>query len=304
MADPLREVTIVDVAPRDGLQNEPVTLAVAQKIELVRRLAAAAVPRIEVGSFVGPQRVPQMAGTEEVAAALPAGPAYTALIPNLQGYRRARATPLRHLRLAVAASETMNRKNFNRSTEETLQDYAAVAADAGAAGIALGGAVATAFGCPYEGEVPPAAVRRVVEALAALGVDEIVLADTTGMAVPSQVRRLMTEVAAGLPSRVTAGVHLHNTRNTGFANAYAALEAGVRLFDASLGGIGGCPFAPRATGNIATEDLVHMLERMGIRTGIELAALLDGSRWLEGVLGRPVPGLVVKAGPVEAGVPA
>lgn len=296
------DVTIVDVAPRDGLQNEPRPLGVAERVALIRHLAAAGVPRIEVGAFVSPQRVPQMAGTEAVCAALPPGPAYTALVPNRRGYERARTTALRHLRLVVAASETFNRRNTRTTIDAALDDFARIAEQARADGIALGGAVATAFGCPYEGPVPPAAVRRVVAALVRLGVDEVVLADTIGVAVPTQVAALLREVGRDLPPGVRLGIHLHNTRNTGFANAYAALTEGVRLFDAALGGIGGCPFAPRATGNIATEDLVYMFERMGVRTGIDLAALLRAVAWLEEALGHPVPGLVAKAGP--AAVPA
>lgn len=296
------DVTIVDVAPRDGLQNEPRPLGVAARVALIRHLAAARVPRIEVGAFVSPQRVPQMAGTEAVCAALPSGPAYTALVPNRRGYERARTTGLRHLRLVVAASETFNQRNTRTTIDAALQDFARVAEQARADGIALGGAVATAFGCPYEGPVRPAAVRRVVAALVRLGVDEVVLADTIGVAVPTQVTALLREVGRDLPPGVRLGIHLHNTRNTGFANAYAALTEGVRLFDAALGGIGGCPFAPRATGNIATEDLVYMFERMGVRTGIDLAALLRAVAWLEEALGHPVPGLVAKAGP--AAVPA
>jgi (R)-citramalyl-CoA lyase len=335
-----RHITVVDVAPRDGLQNEPEVLPVAAKVALIERLARAGVPRIEVGSFVNPRQVPQMAGTGQVVAALLANnkwrmtngerdtasvepsssaPRFTALIPNMRGYELAVEAGLRHVRLVLAASESLHRANFRRSVAESLDDFAAIAARAAADGVGFGIAIGASFGCPFEGRVPPERVLGLARRLADLGADEIVLADTTGMAVPSQVYELCAQTIAALPSdgrqttkdeetsavrpsssvsRPTVGVHFHNTRNTGYANAYAALQAGVTSFDASLGGIGGCPFAPRAVGNIASEDLVHMLNGMGVATGVNLAALIAASSWLGEQMGKPLPALVGKAGPV------
>lgn len=296
-----REVLIVDVAPRDGLQNDPADLTVDDKVELVRKLTAAGVYRVEVGSFVSPKLVPKMADTDEVVRRLAAENVerYTCLIPNERGYDRAVAAGLRDVRTVVAASATMNRKNFGCDPEETLAEIGRVARRAQADGVRLGAVVATAFGCPYEGRVPPDRVLALVRRLLELGAQEVLLADTTGIAVPPQVARLSeAALRAAEGTGAEVGIHLHNTRNAGYANAFAAWEAGVRLFDASLGGIGGCPFAPRATGNIATEDLVHMFERSGIRTGIDLGALIGASEWLAGRLGHGVPSLVPKAGPV------
>lgn len=292
----------MDVAPRDGLQNDPAELGVDEKVELVHRLLEAGVYRVEVGSFVSPKWVPKMADTDEVVRRLgPARSLCTCLIPNERGYDRALAIGLKDVRAVVAASSTMNRKNFGCETEETLAEIHRVARRAQADGISLGGVVATAFGCPYEGRVAPGAVVNLVRRLADLGTREVLLADTTGVAVPPQVARLCDAcfpAVVGTDARL--GIHLHNTRNAGYANAFAAWEVGVRLFDASLGGIGGCPFAPGATGNIATEDLVHMLERSGVKTGIDLEALIAASCWLTDRLGHGVPSLVPKAGPVPA----
>ena len=332
--------TIIDVSPRDGLQNEPEILAPAVRVELVRRLLAAGVPLVEVGSFVNPKQVPQMAGTAEVVAGLglpedgPAGnrkdaeraedaengpgenrsglnafspsassaslrlgssSSLTALIPNMRGYELAVAAGMAHVRLVVAASEALNQANFKRSVAESLADFGHVAARATAEGIGFGVAIGASFGCPFEGHVPPERVLGLVTQLVDLGADEIILADTTGMAVPSQVRPLCALVIQRVPALT---VHFHNTRNSGYANAYAALEAGVTRFDAALGGIGGCPFAPRAVGNIASEDLVHLLNGMGVATGIDLAALLLVADWLGAQLGKPLPALVGKAGMV------
>jgi (R)-citramalyl-CoA lyase len=298
-------VTIIDVAPRDGLQNEPEILAPAVRAELVTRLLAAGVPCVEVGSFVNPQQVPQMAGAAEVVTRLlphgdqaPRTAQLTALVPNSRGYQLAVAAGLRHVRLVLAASERLNQANFKRSVAESLADFTQIAADAVRDGVRFGVAIGAAFGCPFTGHVPAERVLAIAAQLTALGAHEIILADTTGMAVPSQVRA----VCAALPDTALRTIHLHNTRNTGYANAYAALEAGVTRFDAALGGIGGCPFAPRAVGNLATEDLVHMLNGMGVQTGIDLAALLETSDWLSTQLGKPLPALVGKAGPVYATV--
>ncbi|HEY8486064.1 MAG TPA: hydroxymethylglutaryl-CoA lyase [Limnochordales bacterium] len=293
-------VRIVDVAPRDGLQNEPVVLAAPQKAELVRRLAEAGVPQIEVGSFVRPDRVPQMAGTEEVVRQLPGrpdDPRFTALVPNERGYERAVECGLRHLRFVLAASESMNLRNFGMEVQRSLEQARGLLRRAPGDGVRLAVTVAVAFGCPFEGRVAPERVVALAQKLAEWGACEVMVADTVGMAVPPQVGRLVEQVCRAVEP-VPVGVHLHNTRNTGYANAFAALQAGAVILDASLGGIGGCPFAPRATGNIATEDLVHMLERSGVATGVDLGRLLEAVGWLEQVLGRPVPGMLARAGPV------
>jgi (R)-citramalyl-CoA lyase len=318
-------ITLVDVAPRDGLQNEPEILSVAAKVALIERLACAGVPRIELGSFVNPKQVPQMAGTGEVARAVferfgtQSQTRFTALVPNLRGYELAIDAGLRHVRLVLAASEALHQANFRRPIAASLADFAAIAARAAADGIAFGVAIGASFGCPFEGRVAPARVLDLARELAGMGADEIVLADTTGMAVPSQVYELCAQVIAEVsfderrktkdgevfavrPSsfvpRPVVGVHFHNTRNTGYANAYAALQAGITCFDASLGGIGGCPFAPRAVGNIASEDLVHMCNGMGVASGVNLLELIAGAEWLGQQMGKPLPALVGKAGPV------
>jgi (R)-citramalyl-CoA lyase len=300
-----RDVWIVDVAPRDGLQNDPAELGIADKVELVRRLLGAGVYCVEVGSFVSSKRVPKMADTDEVVRELGyfAIERCTCLIPNERGYDRARLVGLKDVRTVVAASSTMNRKNFNCEVEETFDEICRITSRAQAEGVKVGAVIGTAFGCPYEGTVPAEKVLRLVEQLVGLGVQEILLADTTGMAVPVQVAKLcegVLRVTDGF--RVWVGIHLHNTRNAGYANAFAAWQSGITLFDASLGGIGGCPFAPKATGNIATEDLAHMLERSGVQTGIDLEALIHTSSWLAERLGHEVPSLLPKAGLVPAEV--
>lgn len=294
------DVTIIDVAPRDGLQNEPEILSVDTKAELVRRLAAAGLPWVEIGSFVSPRYVPQMAGTAELAESLTAKPptALTCLIPNMRGYELAVAAGLRHVRLVVAASEALNQANFRRSVAESLADFAQIAARARVEDIAFGVAIGAAFGCPFEGYVPMEHVLSIARDMADLGANEVTLADTTGMGVPTQVSELCRAALGALRGGPALTLHFHNTRNTGFANAFAAWHAGVRRFDASLGGIGGCPFAPRAVGNIATEDLVHMFNGMGVHTGINLHTLLESSRWLSEQMGKSLPALVGKAEPV------
>jgi isopropylmalate/homocitrate/citramalate synthase len=288
-------VTICDVGPRDGLQNEEKHLEPETRAELVNRLAAAGVPRIEAVSFVNPARVPQMAGAEEVVAGLDRreGVVYAGLVLNERGYDRLVETGLDEVHVAFAATEEFNRRNQNASPEESLAAAVAIVDRAHADGIRATVTIGVAFGCPFEGAVDSRRVLRYAEDLASADVDEIVLADTVGVAVPRQVKQLVAETAK--LSR-PVGVHLHNTRNTGFANAYAALEAGAAVLDASVGGLGGCPFAPRATGNICTEDLVYMLHGEGVDTGIDLAALITVAEWLEGELGRQLPGMVYRAG--------
>jgi isopropylmalate/homocitrate/citramalate synthase len=290
--------TICDVAPRDGLQNEEKHLDPETRAELVNRLAAAGVPRIEAVSFVNPARVPQMAGAEEVVAGIERrdGVVYAGLVLNERGYERLAATDLDEVHFAFASTETFNRRNQNASPEDSLDAAKAIVERAHADGIRATVTIGTSFGCPFEGAVDPARVLGFAEDLAAAGAEEIVFADTVGVGVPRQVRGLVG-AAVGLGPAI--GVHFHNTRNTGFANAYAALEAGATVLDASVGGIGGCPFAPRATGNICTEDLVYMLHGEGVETGIDLDALIAVAGWLEGLLERQLPGQVYRAGTFE-----
>jgi isopropylmalate/homocitrate/citramalate synthase len=288
-------VTICDVGPRDGLQNQPLTLAPEVRAELVNRLAATGVPRIEAVSFVNPKRVPQMAGAEEVVAAIERreGTVYAGLALNERGYDRLRETGLDEVHFTFAASEEFNRRNAGASVDDGVAAAEEILARAAADGIRATVTIGTAFGCPFEGAVDPGRVAELAVRLAAAGPDEIALADTIGVGVPRQVRDLVRRVAE---TGVTVGIHLHNTRNTGYANAFAALEAGATVFDASIGGIGGCPFAPRATGNIATEDLVYLLHGEGVRTGIDLGGLVEVAEWLESQLGRELEGQVYKAG--------
>jgi hydroxymethylglutaryl-CoA lyase/(R)-citramalyl-CoA lyase len=288
-------LTICDVGPRDGLQNEQRHLDPQTRAELVNRIAAAGVPRIEAVSFVNPARVPQMAGAEEVVAGIERRPGvvYAGLVLNERGYDRLAETDLDEVHFAFASTETFNRKNQNASPEESLDVAAGIVERAHVDGIRATVTIGTAFGCPFEGAVDPARVLAFAERLAAGGADEIVFADTVGVGVPRQVKELVSE-AVGLGCPI--GVHLHNTRNTGYANAHTALEAGATVLDASVGGIGGCPFAPRATGNICTEDLVYMLHGEDVATGIDLDELLSVAEWLESRLERQLPGQVYRAG--------
>jgi isopropylmalate/homocitrate/citramalate synthase len=291
-------VTLCDVGPRDGLQNDRVTLEPAVRAELCDRLAATGLPRIECGSFVNPKVVPQMAGTEEVFGALRRvdGVVYAALALNGRGVERAVAAGADEIHLAYPLSDTFCARNQNTTLADAAAAHTAMIAAAHTAGVRAGVTLGASFGCPFEGPVPEARVIEHVERMAAAGADEIMLADTIGVGVPLQVRSLVPaalRAAGGIP----IGLHLHNTRNTGYANADAGIEAGATLLDASIGGLGGCPFAPRATGNIATEDLVYLLDGLGVETGVDLEALISVSEWLAGVLGRELPGQVYKAGP-------
>lgn len=288
-------VTICDVGPRDGLQSEPVALPPAVRAELCNRLAAAGVPRIEAASFVRDDRVPQMAGAEEVVAAIERRPGvvYAGLVLNEKGYERLAAAGLDEVHVTFAATETFSERNANTTVEDSISAAAAILARAAADGIRATATISVSFGCPFEGDVDPGRVLELGRRVAAVGVAEVVFADTVGVAVPARVKRL---VASGLELGVPVGVHLHNTRNTAIACAYAALEAGATVFDASVGGAGGCPFAPNATGNVATEDLVYVLHGEGVETGVDLDALIEVARWLEGRLGRPLDGLVHRAG--------
>jgi len=288
-------VTLCDVAPRDGLQNHATILEPSVRAELVARLAATGLPRIEAVSFVSPSRVPQMAGAEEVVAALDRRPGvvYAGLALNERGYERLVATGLEEVHFAFASTETFNQRNQGATVADSVAAAARIVARAHADGLRATVTIGASFGCPFEGRVDPARVLEIAGELVVAGPDEIVLADTIGVGVPRQVRSLVSAVGGlGIP----VGAHLHNTRNTGYANAIAAVEAGATMLDASLGGIGGCPFAPRATGNIATEDLVYLLHGEGIETGVDLDALVGVAEWLEGVLGHELEGQVYRAG--------
>ena len=279
-------ITICDVGPRDGLQNEREILEPGVRAELVNRLAVAGLPRVEAVSFVREERVPQMAGAESVVAAIERrdGTYYAGLVLNEQGWERLRATSLDRVNCTLGATESFNRRNANASLEEATARVESILAAADRPATVT---ISVAFGCPFEGRVDPGAVA---ELAARFDGTEVVLADTIGVATPSAVRALVERTGA-------AGFHGHNTRSTGYANALAALEAGATVLDASVGGLGGCPYAPRATGNVATEDLVYLLDGEGIETGVDLDALIGISEWLEEVLGRRLEGQVYRAGP-------
>jgi (R)-citramalyl-CoA lyase len=278
-------VTICDVGPRDGLQNESETLEPPARAEFVNRLAAAGLPRVEAASFVRADAVPQMAGAEEVVAAIERreGTEYSGLALNVRGFERLVAAGLDRVNFTLAATDSFSRRNANQSREEAQAAATDVIAQSE---LPVTLTISVAFGCPFEGRVDPGVVAEIATRFPSA---EVVLADTIGVATPGQVRGLVERTSA-------RGVHLHNTRNTGYANAVAALEAGATLFDAACGGLGGCPYAPRATGNIATEDLVYLFNGEGIETRIDLDALVATSEWLEGVLGRRLEGQVYRAG--------
>ena len=294
---PPRRIELVEVSPRDGLQNEPEIMSSAVKVELIERAVAAGVRRLEAVSFVNPKRVPQMADAEDVMAALPARDdvTYIGLVLNRRGFDRAAAAGCREVNYALVASDLFSQRNQGTTIEQGVSVFEDVAEAARAEGIRFSLTVSAAFGCPFQGEVRPERVYELVRHCAGFGPFEIGLADTVGVAVPTQVTEMFSEMG-----RVADGVrlrgHFHNTRNTGTANAFAAVEAGVHALDASIGGIGGCPFAPAATGNVPSEDLVYMLNRSGIETGVDIDALIDAARWMEGRLGRAVPAMLTRAG--------
>jgi hydroxymethylglutaryl-CoA lyase/(R)-citramalyl-CoA lyase len=287
-------ITICDVGPRDGLQNQPRILEPEVRATLVNRLADVGLRRIEAVSFVNPKLVPQMAGAEEVVDAIERrkGVLYAGLALNERGYDRLVVAGLDELHFAFAATETFNRKNQNASVEESVSAAERIAERAHADGVRATVTIGVSFGCPFEGRVDPGRVAGLAQRLAET-YDEVVFADTVGVAVPRQIRDVLGRAELG---DTPVGVHLHDTRNTGLANALAAVDAGATVLDASVGGIGGCPFAPRATGNISTEDLVYALEGEGIETGIDLEALIGIAEWLEGLLGGPLEGHVYRAG--------
>jgi hydroxymethylglutaryl-CoA lyase/(R)-citramalyl-CoA lyase len=289
------QVTVYDVGPRDGLQNEPEVLDVATRAELVRRLVGAGVSAVEVASFVDPRRMPQMAHAEEVVEAVGEAPEVVraGLALNERGYERLVATGLDEVRFAFGVTESFNERNQGASVEESLDVAGRIVARAREDGLRSTVTLSVAFGCPFEGEVDPSRVIEVAGRIVESGPDALVLADTIGVGAPGAVRELIGRAAAlGKP----IGGHFHNTRNTGYANAFAALEAGATVLDASVGGLGGCPFAPNATGNIATEDLVYALHREGVATGIDLEALVAVAAWLAETLGRQLDGQLYRAG--------
>jgi hydroxymethylglutaryl-CoA lyase len=292
-----RHIEIVEVGPRDGLQSEPGVMPTSAKVEFIERLIDAGLRRLEVTSFVNPKKVPQMADAEQVLAGLHkrADVRYVGLVLNQKGFERAVAAGCNEVGMAVVASDTFNRRNQGVGTEESIAAWLDIAKQAHAAGVRPQVTVSAAFGCPFEGEVPVERVIEVARRVAEGNPHEIAFADTIGVGVPAQVTEILGRAAAALPG-VRLRAHFHNTRNTGLANAYAAVMAGVSALDSSAGGIGGCPFAPSATGNIPTEDLVYMLERSGFSTGIDLDKLIATGEWLQGILGRSIPSMLLKAG--------
>jgi hydroxymethylglutaryl-CoA lyase len=298
-----RHVTVVEVAPRDGLQNERATVTTADKISLVDRLSAAGCPVIEVTAFVNPKRVPQMGDAADVVAGITRTPGtrYTALVPNLAGLDRAAAAGLTEIAIFAASSESFSRANINHGIEESLAGYAIVCEKARANGMRVRGYLSTAFGCPYEGAVPPEKVAELADRLLSMGVFQVAVSDTIGIAHPAQVASVL-EVVGGKVPLARIALHLHDTRGTALANVLSALSLGVATFDASAGGLGGCPYAPGAAGNLATDDLIYMLDGLGIETGISLERLSDASRFIETRLGHPLPSRYARAERARTGV--
>ncbi len=291
-----RRVTVVEVGPRDGLQNEAAALTVDDRVAFSQALLDAGLRVVEVGSFVSPKWVPQMADSAEVHRRLrrPAGARTPVLVPNRKGFDAARDAGVREIAIFTAASETFSRKNTNASIEETFARFGEFAGEARAAGMWLRGYVSTCFGCPYEGPVDPAVVASVAERLAAMGCDEISIGDTIGVAVPTQVTDVVSRLARAIPLQKIA-VHFHDTRGTALANVLAAMMVGVTVVDSSAGGLGGCPYAPGASGNLATEDLLYMLHGMGIETGVDIGAVAAASRALGPRLGHALPSRYLQA---------
>ncbi|MDP1712867.1 MAG: hydroxymethylglutaryl-CoA lyase [Candidatus Nanopelagicaceae bacterium] len=291
-------IEICDVSPRDGLQNEDTLFSFQEKVELVERAVNAGVRRIEVTSFVNPQRVPQMADAEEVMAALPRldGVRYSGLVMNARGLDRALVAKVHEVNIVVVATDTFCGKNQGMTTQQSIQiasDLVTMARDAGVASTVTIGA---AFGCPFEGEVPIERLREVITRVVDAGPDELALADTIGVAIPQDIVERFGIAREYAPQGMPLRIHLHDTRHTAVANAVAALSAGVTVLDASIGGMGGCPFAPNATGNVATEDLLYLFNRMNIETGIDLDQIIETTAWLEGKLKKNLPGALLRAG--------
>jgi hydroxymethylglutaryl-CoA lyase len=297
MSDLPERLSLREVGPRDGLQNED-PVSTAAKVALIDTLSATGVGRIEAVSFVHPKAIPQMADAAEVWAAITPNPhvRYSALVPNLRGAQRALAAGFSEIEVVVSASDTHNRKNLNRSTDESLDDIAAIVDLVHGQGGTCQVIVATAWGCPYEGDVPVERVVSVATRAMRDGADSLAYGDTTGMATPTRVTSLVGETRSAHPD-VPLLLHFHNTRGTGLANVLAALQVGVSEFDASVGGLGGCPYAPGATGNIATEELVHMVEDMGVATGVDLEAMIAAAAEAERIVGRTLSSQVLRAGP-------
>ncbi len=290
-------VGVTEVGPRDGLQNEAVGLTTDEKVALIEALVAAGLTHIEATAFVHPKWIPQLGDADALFPRLPRreGVVYSALVPNERGYERARAAGVDHVVVFLSASDSHNRANLNRTTGESLAALEPLVARAKADGCHVAAAVSTAFGCPFEGPVPAERVLETARRLAGAGADAVVLADTVGHGNPAQVRDLFERARAGLPSGTELVAHFHDTRGLGLANALAALEAGVARFDASIAGLGGCPYAPGATGNVATEELVYMLESMGVRTGVDLGRLLEAADLADRLLERPPSGRLRRA---------
>jgi len=296
-----RRVTVVEVGPRDGLQNETVPLSIEDRVAFCDRLVAAGLRVVEVGAFVSPMWVPQMAGSDEVLrrVARKEGVRLPVLVPNRTGYEQALVAGAREIAVFTAASETFSRRNTNASIEESFARFAAFVPEARREGLRVRGYVSTCFGCPYEGPVPPGRVVAVAQRLLDAGCDEVSIGDTIGVAVPTQVTEVVGRLMSAIPADRLA-VHFHDTRGTALANVLAALQEGVSVVDSSAGGLGGCPYAPGASGNLATEDLLYMLHGMGIETGVELDAVVGASRSLAARLGRELPSRYLQAGPSSA----
>jgi hydroxymethylglutaryl-CoA lyase len=290
-------VSVYEVSPRDGLQNERATVPLRSKLRLIDALVRAGLTRVEITSFVSPKWIPQLADGDEVAqhAKAPPGVAFSALCPNARGLARARAAGLHEIAVFISASETHNRKNVNKTVEDTLRAFDETIGPAVAAGLRVRGYVSTVWGCPYEGEVDPKRAVAIAKTLLDRGCYEVSLGDTIGVGTPRQTARILQQVSAEMPLDRVA-MHMHDTRGTALANVLVGLEMGVRTFDASVGGMGGCPYAPGAAGNLATEDLAYMLDGMGIRTGIDLEQLVEAGKVAESLVGRPLPGKVHQAG--------
>jgi hydroxymethylglutaryl-CoA lyase len=291
-------VSVYEVSPRDGLQNEAAPIPLEGKLQLLEALVAAGLTRIELTSFVSPRWVPQLADADELVkrAQLPPGVTVSALVPNAKGFERALAAGLKEIAVFMSASETHNRKNTNKSIELSLETFEEVVPPARAAGLSVRAYVSTVWGCPYEGDVPVATSLGIARRLLELGCYQVSLGDTIGVGTPLQTRDIVRAFLAEIPPRQLA-LHMHDTRGTALANALVGLELGIRDFDSSVAGIGGCPYAPGAAGNLATEDLVYMLHGLGVKTGVDLDKLIEAGRVAESVVGRPLPGKVHQAGP-------
>ncbi|MGX1262761.1 hydroxymethylglutaryl-CoA lyase [Rossellomorea marisflavi] len=291
-------IEICEVGPRDGLQNEPKILSTPEKVELITRLIESGVRYFEAVSFVNPTVVPQMADAEEVLNALPKGNGvtYAGLILSRSGLTRALTTDVDFLHVVTTTSDSFNLKNVKRTVAQSVNELTAVIREGTAASKGVLGVLGTAFGCPFEGKVEPATVLHVAERFLHAGCSGVTLADTTGMANPQQVHELVRMFQKAFGEKLNLGLHFHNTRGLGLANTLAGFQAGVRRFDSSISGLGGCPFAPKAVGNVCTEDMVNMFHQMGIDTGTDLSTLLQTSSWTENIMGRPLDGMLLKAG--------